>query len=443
MDEGIDVTESRAATTTQPNDDGQAASAGRSSFDEINDLPLEMDLKRMMRQVPTKLHPLYGLHLGRSVLLLLIVLFLFGGMAFVTQLNLLFWAISLSVAMFFISILFPGWIVNSLEVTKIVPDTGFVSRPAAITYIVRNKRKLFPLYSIRIVELFSEEQVEGLPRAFIPCLGPGKTCSFQLYVTPRHRGALGCQGTRIASKYPFGLLTRFRTVVDCRHIEVYPALGTLTTRLMPAHKESEYQMGVSQPRNQGNSEEFFALREYRAGDNPRLIHWKRTARMGRLVVREMCQYAPRRFTVILDTHLPEDTPKNRLIFEEMVSFAATVLCQSLENGYRTALVCTSVPPTMVPPLTGRPAQQRILRTLSVIEPQFEHRLPELFESWRFNGSWSGRCLVVGRGNPGTGLLARLSEVVGPVQYLQAGSGEWRNIFVPPAYLREERGRDDV
>jgi uncharacterized protein (DUF58 family) len=407
------------------------------------ELPLEIDLDRMIRQVPVKLHPLFGVYLGRSMLFLMIALTIIAMMAFVTQLNLLFWIGSLCVAALFVSLLLPGWIVNSVEVTKIVPDTGFMFRPLMVNYIVRNKRRFFSIYSLRIVELFDPEEVEDMPRVFIPSLGPGKSCSFQIYVVPKNRGPLACLGTRIASKYPFGLLTRFRTITDKRHVDIYPALGTLTTRLLPANRESEYQMGNTQPQYKGNSEEFFALREYRAGDNPRFIHWRRTARTGRLIVREMCQYSPHRITVILDTYLPEKNKKTRLVFEEMVSFAATVLCQTLENGYRAALVCTSVPPIMVPPMNGRPAQQRILKTLSVIEPQHTFTLPEMFESWRFSGSWSGRCLLIGQGDAGSSIISKLSEVIGPVQYFQAGSREWRGIFVPPSYLRMRGQSEDV
>lgn len=397
--------------------------------------PLTMDFKRSLRQVPVKLNPLYGIHLGRSMFLLLAAFILLGLMAFITQLELLFWATSLSVAVFFVSVLLPGWVINSLEVTKMIPDSGIVSRPLTITYTVRNKHRFFPLHSIRIVELFSPEQVEELPHVYIPVVEAGETLTFRVSVTPAHRGHIACMGTRIASRYPFGLLTRFRTMEDTKRIVVYPAMGALTSSFLPAHKASEYQMGITMPRQKGYSDEFYALREYRVGDNPRFIHWRRTARMGRLVVREMSQYAPHRLTLILDTFMPEKK-KNRILFEQMVSFAATLLCHSLERGYRTALVCTNVPPMMVPPLSGRPAQLRILKTLSEVEYQTNHTLTDLFGSWRFTGSWSGRCLVVGLSDPNPGVLKKLNEVIGPVQYFHVGTPEWRALFVPPMYLRE-------
>jgi len=87
---------------------------------------------------------------------------------------------------------------------------------------------------------------------------------------------------------------------------IYPALGNLAHPVIPSNRQTDYQLGLTQPRYQGTSDEFYALREYHPGDNPRYIHWKRSARMGRLVVREMSQYSPNRLTVILDTFLPEN-----------------------------------------------------------------------------------------------------------------------------------------
>jgi hypothetical protein len=90
---------------------------------------------------------------------------------------------------------------------------------------------------------------------------------------------------------------------------------------------------------------------------------------------------------------------------------------------------------MVPPLSGRPAQLRILKTLSEVEFQTQYKVPDLFNSWRFTGSWSGRCLVVGLSDPHPGVLKKLSEVIGPVQYFHVGTPEWRSLFIPPMYLR--------
>jgi len=71
----------------------------------------------------------------------------------------------------------------------------------------------------------------------------------------------------------------------------------------------------------GDSEEFVSLRDYRAGDPMRRIHWKSWARVGRPVVKEYLDEFFVRHALILDTftsHLGDP------VFEEAVSVAASV-----------------------------------------------------------------------------------------------------------------------
>jgi len=410
---------------------------------QIDDLAVEVDSQKVINQVPSTWHPQYGIHVGWSMGALFLMVIILGCMAFATESGLLFWSVSLATAVFVTSLIYPGLIVNSIQITKTIPDSGIVSQPLAITYTIRNTRKYFPIYSLRLVEIFDKNLLSGVPRIYIPYIGAGESCSIQILIIPSKRGQLTCLGTRLASKYPFGLLTRFLTVLDKRSIMIYPALGNLARPAIPANRQTDYQLGLTQPRYQGSSDEFYALREYHPGDNPRHIHWKRSARMGRLVVREMSQYSPNRLTVILDTFLPENNIRNSFVFEQMVSFTATVLCHSLENGYRAGLICAGVPPLMVPPLAGREAQHRILETLSCVEPQFSSSLSDLFRNWRFTSAWRGRCLIISFSKPGSNIQGKLSEVIGPVQLFVAGNAEWRNIFIPPSCLKSEELSGDV
>lgn len=430
-------------TSVKNHVNGEPGGAATHGPFDISDIPIEIDARRIINQVPVKWHPQYGIHLWLPMASLLLVVGVLGAMAFVTQLGLLFWGVALGLSVFSVSLIYPGWMIGSLVVTRVIPDTGIVSQALPITYTVRNRRRLFSVYSVRIVELFHEGQVTDLPRIYIPYLGPGQTLTFQILVTPRKRGQMISLGTRVASKYPFGLLTRFYTIPDRRPVVIYPALGLLTTHLQPASNPHDYQMGQTQPRHRGTSDEFYALREYRPGDNPRLIHWKRTARVGHLVVREMSQFSPHRLTVILDTYLAVKDPHHRFLFEQMVSFAATLLCHTLEKGFRAGLVCSGVPPMMVPPLAGREAQHRMLRTLSAVEPQYGSSVSDLLQNWRFTGSWRGRCFIITQAEPPANLVGKLSEIIGPVQVYAVGGSDWRAAFVPPESLRDEVRACDV
>lgn len=74
---------------------------------------------------------------------------------------------------------------------------------------------------------------------------------------------------------------------------------------------------------------FVSMREYIAGDDPRMIHWPTTARVGSLMVREHVEVRRPEFTIVLDT--AEDVGSDD-DFEEAVDVAATLAVHALRSG---------------------------------------------------------------------------------------------------------------
>ena len=70
----------------------------------------------------------------------------------------------------------------------------------------------------------------------------------------------------------------------------------------------------------GESEEFVALRDYRAGDPLRHIHWRSFAKLGKPVVKEFQDEFFVRHALVLDTF---GVPLHSDLFEEAVSVAAS------------------------------------------------------------------------------------------------------------------------
>ncbi len=79
--------------------------------------------------------------------------------------------------------------------------------------------------------------------------------------------------------------------------------------------------GVALASTVGDSEEFVSLRDYRAGDPMRRIHWKSFARLGRPVVKEYLDEFFVRHALVLDTFTSHAGDP---VFEEAVSVAASI-----------------------------------------------------------------------------------------------------------------------
>jgi uncharacterized protein (DUF58 family) len=160
------------------------------------------------------------------------------------------------------------------------------------------------------------------PDVPVPDCPPGGSIEIIVAVTARRRGVLRLEGGRLIRTDPFGLVRAF-----CR----YPAPQTILVlprrHAVPAlsldGRSHHQQGGVSLASGVGEAEEFVALREYRRGDPLRRVHWRSTARVGRLVIRECHDEHFVRHALALDTCC---TPGQDDLFEEAVAVAASFAC---------------------------------------------------------------------------------------------------------------------
>jgi uncharacterized protein (DUF58 family) len=119
-------------------------------------------------------------------------------------------------------------------------------------------------------------------------------------LTPRMRGtpSSGPLVARILG--PWGLAWSQRTLLAGDTVRVYPQVrweGRVGQLLVLAQRR---RMGQLALRVQGAGTEPYALREYLVGDPPHKIHWKSTARHGRLITREEAWERGSRLILLLD-----------------------------------------------------------------------------------------------------------------------------------------------
>jgi uncharacterized protein (DUF58 family) len=123
---------------------------------------------------------------------------------------------------------------------------------------------------------------------------------------------------------------------------------------------------------------FVSLREYVEGDDPRLIHWPTSARMGTLMTREHVELRRPEFTVVLDCAASASTEDD---FEEMVDVAASIAVHAMRSGVDVTLRTT----TRLHPGAFRPIRQdtRILDLLTPVarvDPEHHMTLIEIFHA---------------------------------------------------------------
>jgi uncharacterized protein (DUF58 family) len=118
-------------------------------------------------------------------------------------------------------------------------------------------------------------------------------------------------------------------------IAVLPPIGRLgeTARRRLARRAAER---IRRTSRRPGADEFQTLREYRPGDNPRLIHWRTSARAQTLVRRVLHDEQGEDLVVLLDTRVAPHAEVRHL--ELAVSCAATLLVHAQKEGRRASVL---------------------------------------------------------------------------------------------------------
>ncbi|MBN2714265.1 MAG: DUF58 domain-containing protein [Deltaproteobacteria bacterium] len=117
----------------------------------------------------------------------------------------------------------------------------------------------------------------------------GESGKAAYYFTPHKRGRFTFSGVTAQAESRLGFWV-IQQQFDLTHeVQVYPDIEAINQFELLAQKNSLAELGYLSTRMKGDGHEFERMRDYRPGDEPRKVDWKTTARLQRLIVREMGQ----------------------------------------------------------------------------------------------------------------------------------------------------------
>ncbi len=189
----------------------------------------------------------------------------------------------------------------------------------------------------------------------------------------RRRGRQRLRGVRVTSLFPFGLFQKGQLYRTETELLVYPELFPAGTEARPQDTD----VGPSSRQQRGWGHDLHELRGFREGDDPRNIHWKRSARTGDLVYQEREAEEGRRIAILFDNHVDPTLFDNHgrwcdgddlQRFERLVSEAATAADAYLDAGFELELVTRRV---RLPFSAGTRQRMAVLEALALVEPDTE------------------------------------------------------------------------
>jgi uncharacterized protein (DUF58 family) len=255
--------------------------------------------------------------------------------------------------------------VRGLEVEVTPPRDVYARRPALLAFAVGSRARRVPRWLLLVAA-----DPRG-PWRLVERLGAGETAGGALDLLFARRGLARLEALHVASLFPLGLFRKGMRYPLGVEVLVYP-------ELFPPGEVEIAAAGLSGDRSTarpGWGHDLHALRAFRQGDDPRGIHWKKSAQMRALVYQEREAEETLRLSILLDNGLRRPLPpEDESRFEQLVSEAATAAVDHLDRGFEVELVTRD----RRVPYGGGPRQRRtVLEALALLEPAAPGRAPLL------------------------------------------------------------------
>lgn len=177
---------------------------------------------------------------------------------------------------------------------------------------------------------------DGLVEAHVPLLLAGAEHREQLTIAAKRRGVIDVGPMTIGRGDPVGVLRREITWPGIQRIYVHPVTVRIPSTSAGLIRDLE-----GMPTNDIVDADlsFHAIRDYVAGDSPRHIHWRSTAKTGKIMVRQYEESRRSRIALLLGLN-DEDEYADDDEFEMAVSAAASLGVQGVRDG-RDVLITAS------------------------------------------------------------------------------------------------------
>ncbi|RLK12642.1 uncharacterized protein (DUF58 family) [Micromonospora sp. M71_S20] len=226
-----------------------------------------------------------------------------------------------------------------LEVTRSAdPDRVARGEPATMTLTVRNAGRL------RAASLVAEDRC-GDRVVPVPLLRlrPGRDTTVRYEVPTARRGVVPVGPLRVTRRDPLGLVALARPYGGTVPVWVHPRVHPLNAVPTGAGRSLDGRVD----KVPHGSITFDSLREYVVGDELRRVHWRTSARVGELMVRENVDTSLPRIVLLLDNRTaahPQRLDGVAESFESACEAAASVLVAAYREGLPVVLLLVAPEP---------------------------------------------------------------------------------------------------
>ncbi len=215
------------------------------------------------------------------------------------------------------------------------------------------------IWNVRDVAIVSDDLAGSV---LVPIIRKRETIDVEASFLFERRGIAHIKSVDLYTRYPFGFFLKKRRIRLSGDVVVFPRLldeESARERFRPVVGEHE---NANRP---GPGTEIHSFREYVRGDSLRHIYWKKSASLGRWIMKQTELDSARAVHVVFDPYKPRDATDEA--FEEVVSAAATYLFYAARRGLTIFFTMPRVT------ITASEAESAgaAFRALALVEPSHE------------------------------------------------------------------------
>lgn len=263
--------------------------------------------------------------------------------------NLLFLILSSLIAIILMSGILSSITLSGIEMQLQLPEHIFAGQAVRGVVEVHNEKQTLPSFSLRVEGV--REKTTGTAAmletpVYFPYIPKHDSARQSVPLTFPRRGIYRQEAFRIVTRFPFGFLQKARRTDLKSEALVYPSVEPTGDflEILPAVQ------GALESHTKGGGQDLHALRDYLPQDSSRHVHWKVSARLGTLMVREFTREEDCRVALVFDPHMRADLDEKETAarFERAVSMCAALAWHFYERNatlqFRTAGFETALAP---------------------------------------------------------------------------------------------------
>lgn len=212
---------------------------------------------------------------------------------------------------------------------------------------------------------------EGLPLRFQVEADRWQRVAYRLSISERGRQVFDRVTLRCVSPLRLWLVQESINARD--EVRVFPNFARVAHYTLLATDNRLSQLGILQRRRRGEGMEFHQLRDYRQDDAPRLIDWKASSRVGRLITREHQDERDQQIIFLLDCSARMRARDGELShFDHTLNALILLAYVALRQGDAVGLATFGHPhPRVLPAGKSLNTVQALMNTVFDLEPSLQ------------------------------------------------------------------------